>query len=131
MDNSLTNLMNESQCLENKYVLELNITETNRKNIKLILFIIGFALNFIVLFINNVITNILIYITALLCIFSGINFIYKNNNYIKENAILFSVYLVSIIFEFILIINNDSNLINILSLLITMLYQIIYITNFE
>lgn len=131
MDNSLTNLMNESQCLENKYLLELNITETNRNNIKLILFIIGFVLNFIVLFINNVLTNILIYITALLCIFSGINFIYKNNNYIKENTILFSVYLVSIIFEFILIINNDSNLINILSLLITMLYQIIYITNFE
>ena len=46
-------------------------------------------------------------------------------------VILFSVYLVSIIFEFILIINNDSNIINILSLLITMLYQIIYIINFE
>ena len=131
MDNSLTNLMNESQCQENKYLLELNITETNRKNIKLILFIIGFVLNCIVLFINNVVTNILIYLIALLCIFSGINFIYKNNNYIKENVILFSVYLVSIIFEFILIINNDSNIINILSLLITMLYQIIYITNFE
>lgn len=131
MDSSLTNLMNESQCEEDKYMLELNVTETNRKNIKFILFIVGFILNFIILFINNIITNILIYITSLLAIASGINFIYKNNNYIKENTILFGAYLVSIVFEFILIINNDNNTINILSLIITMLYQIIYITNFE
>ena len=131
MDSSLTNLMNESQSEEDKYKLELNITEIQRKNIKLGLFIIGFILNFIILFINNIVTNILIYITSLLAIASGINFIYKNNNYINENTILFSVFLVSIIFEFILIINNDKNTINILSLLITMLYQIIYITNFE
>lgn len=130
MDDSLTNLMNDSQSNEIKYVLELNISEDQRINIKLFLIFIGFLINFPILFINNIIINVILYIISIITIVSGISLIYKTNDYITNNLILFSVYIISIIFEFILIVNN-SNGINILSLLITMLYQIIYIVNFE
>ena len=130
MDDSLTNLMNDSQSNEIKYVLELNISEDQRKNIKLCLIFIGFLINFPILFINNIIINVILYIISLITIVSGVSLIYKTNDYITNNLILFSVYIISIIFEFILIANN-SNGINILSLLITMLYQIVYIVNFE
>ena len=130
MDDSLTNLMNDSQSNEIKYVLELNISEDKRKNIKLCLIFIGFLINFPILFINDIITNVIMYIISLITIVSGISLIYKTNDYVVNNLILFSVYIISIIFEFILIANN-SNGINILSLLITMLYQIVYVVNFE
>ena len=130
MDDSLTNLMNDSQSNEIKYVLELNISEDQRKNIKLSLIFIGFLINFPILFIDNIIINVILYIISLITIVSGVSLIYKTNDYITNNLILFSVYIISIIFEFILIANN-SNGINILSLLITMLYQIVYVVNFE
>ena len=130
MDDSLTNLMNESQSNEIKYILELNIPEDKRKNIKLCLIFIGFLINFPILFINDIITNVIMYIISLITIVSGISLIYKTNDYVVNNLILFSVYIISIIFDFILIANN-SNGINILSLLITMLYQIVYVVNFE
>lgn len=130
MDDSLTNLMNESQSNEIKYILELNIPEDKRKNIKLCLIFIGFLINFPILFINNIIINVILYIISLITIVSGISLIYKTNDYITNNLILFSVYIISIIFEFVLIANNGNG-INILSLLITMLYQIVYIVNFE
>lgn len=130
MDDSLTNLMNDSQSSEIKYLLELNISEEQRKNIKSCLLFIGFLINFPILFINNITINIILYILSLIIIISSISLIYKTNNYITNNLILFSVYIISIIFEFILIANNGNG-INILSLLITMLYQIVYIVNFE
>lgn len=130
MDDSLTNLMNDSQSSEIKYLLELNISEEQRKNIKSCLLFIGFLINFPILFINNITINIILYILSLIIIISSISLIYKTNNYITNNLILFSVYIISIIFEFILIANNGNG-INILSLLITMLYQIVYILNFE
>lgn len=131
MDSSLTNLMNESQCNESNYLLEFNITESTRKNITFILYALGFIFNFIILFTNNIITNILLYLVSLLATTTGIHFIYKNNDYIKQNIILFSVYIMSIFFEFSLLIINDNSIINTISLLVTMTYQIIYISNFE
>lgn len=131
MDSSLTNLMNESQCNEDKYLLELNITESTRINIKLVLYIIGIIFNFIILFINSLFTNILLYLISLLATFTGTYFIYKNNEYIKQNIILSSVYVMSIFFEIVLLTINDNSIINTISLVVTMCYQIIYITNFE
>ena len=40
MDDSLTNLMNESQKEEDKYFLELDINEKNRNSIKNVLFLL-------------------------------------------------------------------------------------------
>ena len=131
MDNSLTNLMNESQNEEDKYLLELNINNENRINIKNILFLFGFFINSCIIFTNNIFANILLYIFSLIITTIGISIIYKNNNYIKNNLILFSIYIISIIFEIILIFYNNNNSINILSLFITILYQITYIVNYE
>ena len=131
MDDSLTNLMNESQKEEDKYLLELNISDENRNNIKNTLVIFGFIINSFVLFINNFSTNIVLYLFSLLITTLGTILIHKNVNYIKNNLILFSIYLISVIFEFILIIYNNNNSINNLSLVITILYQITYIINYE
>ena len=131
MDNSLTNLMNESQNEEDKYLLELNINNENRINTKNVLFLLGFLINSFILFTNNIFANILLYIFSLIITTIGISIIYKNNNYIKNNLILFSIYIISIIFEIILIFYNNNNSINILSLFITILYQITYIVNYE
>ena len=131
MDNSLTNLMNESQNEEDKYLLELNINNENRINIKNILFLFGFFINSCIIFTNNIFANILLYIFSLIITTLAIFIIYKNNNYIKDNLILFSIYIVSIIFEGLLIIYNNNNSINMLSLFITILYQITYIVNYE
>lgn len=131
MDNSLTNLMNESQNEEDKYLLELNINNENRINIKNILFLFGFFINSCIIFTNNIFANILLYIFSLIITTLAISIIYKNNNYIKDNLILFSIYIVSIIFEGLLIIYNNNNSINMLSLFITILYQITYIVNYE
>lgn len=131
MDDSLTNLMNESQKEEDKYLLELNISDENRNNIKNTLVLFGFIINSFVLFINNFSTNIVLYLFSLLITTLGTILIHKNVNYIKNNLILFSIYLISVIFEFILIIYNNNNSINNLSLVITILYQITYIINYE
>tara|TARA_B110000305_G_C19083365_1_gene467288 strand:+ start:174 stop:569 length:396 start_codon:yes stop_codon:yes gene_type:complete len=131
MDNSLTNLMNESQNEEDKYLLELNINDENRINTKNVLFLLGFLINSFILFTNNIFANILLYIFSLIITTIGISITYKNNNYIKNNLILFSIYIISIIFEIILIFYNNNNSINILSLFITILYQITYIVNYE
>ena len=131
MDDSLTNLMNESQKEEDKYLLELNISDENRNNIKNALVLFGFIINSFVLFINNSSINIVLYLFSLLTTTLGLILIYKNINYIKNNLILFSIYIISIIFESILIIYNNNNSINNLSLVITILYQITYIINYE
>jgi len=131
MDDSLTNLMNESQKEEDTYLLELNISDENRNNIKNTLVLFGFIINSFVLFINNFSTNIVLYLFSLLITTIGTILIHKNVNYIKNNLILFSIYLISVIFEFILIIYNNNNSINNLSLVITILYQITYIINYK
>ena len=99
MDDSLTNLMNESQKEEDKYLLELNISDENRNNIKYALVLFGFIINSFVLFINNSSINIVLYLFSLLTTTLIKILIYKNINYIKNNLILFSIYIISIIFE--------------------------------
>ena len=131
MDDSLTNLMNESQKEEDKYLLELDINEKNRNNIKNVLFLFGFIINFTILFVNNIIINIGLYLFSLLLFSMGILLIHKNYNYIKNNIILLNIYIISIIFQFILIINNKNNVLNVLSLIITILYQMTYVVNYE
>ena len=126
MDDSLTNLMNETQSNIDTYLFFKNLSDTNRFRYKNIVLIIGFILNIFILFINNIIVNIILYILSLICYFIGISLIYQNSDYIKNNLIICNVYIISIIYEILLIINKNS-----LSLLIAILYQIIYVSNFK
>lgn len=130
MDDSLTNLMNESQSETNIYKFEFDLSDENRININKILIILSFIFNLFVLFNFNVVINILFFIVGLLFVTGGTVLIYKNEDYIRNNMILFSIYILSIIFELILIVNNNNNNTNI-ALLFSILYQIVYILNFE
>tara|TARA_Y100000741_G_C17969014_1_gene443075 strand:- start:64 stop:456 length:393 start_codon:yes stop_codon:yes gene_type:complete len=130
MDDSLTNLMNESQSETNIYKFEFDLSDENRININKILIILSFIFNLFVLFNSNVVINILFFIVGLLFVTGGTVLIYKNEDYIRNNMILFSIYILSIIFELILIVNNNNNNTNI-ALLFSILYQIVYILNFE
>jgi len=129
MDDSLTNLMNESQSESNIYRFEIDMKNEDRLNINRVLFTLSFILNLFILFSSNISINILFFILGILFVGSGIALIYKNEYYIKNNMILFSIYILSIIFEGILIINNNNT--NFIPLLFSILYQIIYIVNFE
>tara|TARA_Y100000589_G_C27042341_1_gene583691 strand:+ start:565 stop:954 length:390 start_codon:yes stop_codon:yes gene_type:complete len=129
MDDSLTNLMNESQSETNIYKFEIDLSEEDRLNSNRVLIILSFILNLYILFSSNIIINIFCFILGILLIGGGTILIYKNENYIKNNLPLFSIYILSIIFESILIINNNSS--NFIPLLFSILYQIIYIVNFE
>ena len=131
MDDSLINLMNESQKEEDKYFLELEINEKNRNSIKNVLFLFGFITNFTILFINDIVINIILYLSSLILFTIGLLLIHKNYNYFKNNIILLNIYIISIIFQFILIINNKNNTLNLLSLIITILYQMTYVVNYE
>ena len=131
MDDSLINLMNESQKEEDTYFLELDINEKNRNSIKNVLFLIGFITNFTILFINDIVINIILYLSSLILFTIGLLLIHKNYNYFKNNIILLNIYIISIIFQFILIINNKNNTLNLLSLIITILYQMTYVVNYE
>lgn len=130
MDDSLTNLMNESQSESNIYRFEIDMKDEDRLNINRVLFTLSFILNLFILFSSNISINILFFILGILFVGSGTALIYKNENHIKNNMILFSIYILSIIFEGILIINNNNNS-NFIPLLFSILYQIIYIVNFE
>lgn len=130
MDDSLTNLMNESQSESNIYRFEIDMKDEDRLNINRVLFTLSFILNLFILFSFNISINILFFILGILFVGSGTALIYKNENHIKNNMILFSIYILSIIFEGILIINNNNNS-NFIPLLFSILYQIIYIVNFE
>lgn len=129
MDDSLTNLMNESQSETNIYKFEIDLSEEDRLNSNRVLIILSFILNLYILFSSNIIINIFCFILGILLIGGSTILIYKNENYIKNNLPLFSIYILSIIFESILIINNNSS--NFIPLLFSILYQIIYIVNFE
>ena len=62
MDDSLTNLMNESQSETNIYKFEIDMKEEDRLNINRILFILSFILNLYILFSSNIVINILFFI---------------------------------------------------------------------
>ena len=132
MDESLTNLVNESQNENSTYKFQLeilNITDEDRDKISKILFSFSFIVNlFVVLFSNNIYINVLFYLFSLFIVISGCALIYKNTNYINNNILLFIIYITSILFELILIINNNET---ILGLLFPILYQFVYIINFE
>jgi len=130
MDESLTNLVNESQLEEKNYKLELNISEEDRTNISKILFIISFIINIFILFGSELYINIIGFIISQILVNSGISLIYKNLNYIEMNLILFSIYVISIVFELILIINNN-NKTNFIAFVSAIAYQSLYIANYE
>ena len=129
MDDSLTNLMNESQLESNIYKFDIDIIDEDRLKINKVLLILSFIINLYILFNSNTIINIIVFIIGILFVVTGTILIYKNEDHIKNNISLFSIYILSIIFECILIINNNNT--NFIPLLFSILYQIIYIVNFE
>ena len=129
MDDSLTNLMNESQLESNIYKFDIDIIDEDRLRINKMLLILSFIINLYILFNSNNIINIIVFIIGILFVVSGTILIYKNEEHIKNNISLFGIYILSIIFECILIINNNTT--NFIPLLFSILYQIIYIVNFE
>lgn len=129
MDDSLTNLMNESQLESNIYKFDIDIIDEDRLRINKVLLILSFIINLYILFNSNTIINIIVFIIGILFVVTGTILIYKNEDHIKNNISLFSIYILSIIFECILIINNNNT--NFIPLLFSILYQIIFIVNFE
>ena len=128
MDDSLTNLVNESQVESDRYKLEINISDDDRINVSRCAFLLGFIFNLYVLFSSNTISNIFSFIFGLMCIAIGIALIYKNKDYITNNLILFSLYILSVGFELFLILNNNNSFIG---LMFSIIYQSMYIVNYE
>ena len=128
MDDSLTNLVNESQVENDRYKLEINISDEDRINLSRCTFLLGFIFNLYILFSSNIIANIFSFIFALICIGTGVALIYKNKDYITNNLILFSLYILSVGFELFLIINNNNSFIG---LMFSIIYQSMYIVNYE
>ena len=128
MDDSLTNLVNESQVENDRYKLEINISDEDRINLSRCIFLLGFIFNLYILFSSNIIANIFSFIFALICIAIGVALIYKNKDYITNNLILFSLYILSVGFELFLIINNNNSFIG---LMFSIIYQSMYIVNYE
>ena len=128
MDDSLTNLVNESQVENDRYKLEINISDEDRINLSRCTFLLGFIFNLYILFSSNIIANIFSFIFALICIATGVALIYKNKDYITNNLILFSLYILSVGFELFLIINNNNSFIG---LMFSIIYQSMYIVNYE
>ena len=130
MDESLTNLVNESQENQERYKLELNINNEERINLSRFLFIISFFINIYILFGTQLYINIICFILSQILVGMGISVIYKDIDYIKMNLILFSIYIISVMFELILIINNN-NIKNFIPFMLTIAYQSLYIGNYE
>lgn len=128
MDDSLTNLVNESQVEADIYKLEINISDEDRINLGRFLYLFSFILNIFLFFSSSLIENILCFIFSFLFVAGGVALIYKNNDYINNNLILFSIYVLSISFELFLILNNNSSFIG---LFFSIVYQSIYIVNYE
>jgi len=128
MDDSLTNLVNESQVEADIYKLEINISDEDRINLGRCLYLFSFILNIFLLFSSSLIANIICFIFSLLFVAGGVALIYKNNDYINNNLILFSIYVLSISFELFLILNNNSSFIG---LFFSIVYQSMYIVNYE
>lgn len=128
MDDSLTNLVNESQVEANIYKLEINMSDEDRINLGRCLYLFSFILNIFLLFSSSLIANIICFIFSLLFVAGGVALIYKNNDYINNNLILFSIYVLSISFELFLILNNNSSFIG---LFFSIVYQSMYIVNYE
>jgi len=123
------NLINESQLETNIYKFDINIKDEDRIRINKILFALSFIIDLYILFNSSIIINIILFIVSILSVVCGTVLIYKDEEYVKNNISLFSIYILSIIFELILIINNNAT--NFIPLLFSILYQIIYIVNFE
>jgi len=129
MDDSLTNLMNESQIETNIYRFDLNITNEDRIMMNKILFVLSFIINLYILFNSDIIINIILFIVGILSVVCGTVLIYTNEDHIRNNIGLFSIYILSVMFELVLIINNNTA--NFIPLLFSILYQIIYIVNLK
>lgn len=132
MDESLTNLVNESQNENNSYKFQLetlNITDEDRDKISKILFSVSFIINLLMVFLSsNIYINVFCYLFSLILVVSGGTVIYKNNDYITNNILLFGIYIISILFEIILITSDTET---ILGLLFPILYQFVYVIKFE
>ena len=114
MDESLVSLVDETQNTEdNNYIIDLNLSEEERKIYSGILFICGLIINivFINIFNNSVILNMFLNIIYLLLNSGVLIMTFKNKYYeiIKENVILLVLLIISVLFDFILSLNNNEN----------------------
>lgn len=127
MDNSLTNLMNESQTNTNNYKFQLDITDENRVKINKVLYFLGFTIQLFLFMTHNIIINLSLYFLSLFFISISIFLIYKNTDYIIDNLYLSAIYILSLLFQLLLITTTN----NVIGLVVSILYQIGYIVNYE
>ena len=114
MDDSLLSLVDETQNIKNNnYIIDLNLTSNERNIYSIILFIIGLIINIIFIGIcnENESINIILNVIYILLNSGVICLTFKNNYYekIKDNIILITLLIVSIIFDIILSININEN----------------------
>ena len=127
MDNSLTNLMNESQTNTNNYKFQLDITDENRVKINKVLYFLGFTIQLFLFMTHSIIINLSLYFLSLFFISTSIFLIYKNTDYIINNLYLSAIYILSLLFQLLLITTTN----NVIGLVVSILYQIGYIVNYE
>ena len=123
MDESLVSLVDETQNIEdNNYIIDLSFTEEERKIYSVVLYIIGLIINivFIDVFNNSVVLNIFLNIIYLLVNCSILIVTFKNKYYeiVKNNVILLILLMISVLFDFILSLNNNENKITLIFILI-------------
>ena len=127
--------MNDTQKKENIYIIDINLEEKYRKILGGVFIIISIILNInIICLINN-----LLFIKLILCglniIFISLSYIitYKEENilYLKENIISGIFYIISLIFQILLMVFYEDNFINYSVLIISCLYNIFYICNYN
>lgn len=123
MDESLVSLVDETQnVIENDYLIDLNFSEEERKIYSVILFIVSLIINivFIDVFNNSIVLNILLNIVYLLLNCGILIITFKNKYYeiVKNNIILLILLTISVLFDFILSLNNNENKITLILIFI-------------
>lgn len=114
MDESLVSLVDETQNIENNnYIIDLSFTDEERKIYSGLLFILSLIINliFINVFYNSIIINFVLNVFYLIlnCGIICLTFKQKYYELIKNNMILVILLIISILFDFILSINNNEN----------------------
>ena len=119
MDESLVSLVDETQTTEeNNYLIEINLTNYERNMYSLILFVFSIIINliFIIIYNQNVGINLFLNLIYILSNCGVLCLTYKNKylEKMKDNLILLILLLISIIFDIILSLNNNENILTII-----------------